>query len=136
MAVGVTVGSITDELGARSFVHSFFSTISVHCEPTGWSSRFPHLMNELYQGRFAARERLARARGTAAGQSDPEQFAPDGCGVGHREPPVQTAWGDTIASHITSLGDYFVSSTGREVFGILEEALAASAKEQRDAVLE
>ena len=52
MAVGVTVGSITNELGAPSFVHSFFSTISAHCEPIGWGSRFPHLMNELYQGRL------------------------------------------------------------------------------------
>lgn len=52
MGVGVSAGSITDELGAPSFVHSFFSTISAHCEPTGWGSRFPHLMNGLYQGRL------------------------------------------------------------------------------------
>ncbi|MNY42199.1 hypothetical protein D3C86_1770640 [compost metagenome] len=45
-------------------------------------------------------------------------------------------WGDNIASHITSLGNYFVSSTGRDVFDILEEALSASAEEQRDAVLQ
>ena len=53
MAVGVTVGSITDELGAASFVHAFFSTISAHCEPDGWGTSFPHLLNALYQGRLA-----------------------------------------------------------------------------------
>lgn len=41
MTVGMTVGSITDELGAPSFVHAFFSTISAHCEPTGRGSLFP-----------------------------------------------------------------------------------------------
>ncbi len=34
-----------------------------------------------------------------------------------------------------SLGNYFVSSTGGDVFQILEEALAASAEEKQDAVL-
>ncbi|BEP55577.1 hypothetical protein GmRootV118_28210 [Variovorax sp. V118] len=136
MAVGVTVGSITNELGAPSFVHSFFSTISAHCEPTGWGSCFPHLMNELYQGRLPhahaslALAELQQAKATLS-------KLPPACVVWDIEnrqskPP----WGDNIASHITSLGNYFVSSTGRDVFDILEEALSASAEEQRDAVLQ
>lgn len=48
------------------------------------------------------------------------------------EPP----WGDNISAHIRGLADYFLSSTGRDVFDILEEALAASAEEQQDAVLQ
>lgn len=136
MAVGVTVGSITDELGAPSFVHSFFSTISAHCEPAGWGSRFPHLMNELYQGRLPhvnALPALAELQQAKATLSDlpPTSVVWD---IENRKskPP----WGDNIASHITSLGNYFVSSTGREVFNILEEALAASAEEQLDAILQ
>ncbi|MGJ7542290.1 Imm70 family immunity protein [Variovorax sp. LT1R16] len=135
MAVGVTVGSITDELGAPSFVHSFFSTISAHCEPTGWGLRFPHLMNELYQGRLAhgnallALAELQQAKATLS-NLPPADVVWD---IENRQskPP----WGDNIAPHITSLGNYFVSSTGRDVFQILEEALEASAEERRDAVL-
>ncbi|MDM0078727.1 Imm70 family immunity protein [Variovorax sp. J2P1-59] len=136
MAVGVTVGSITDELGAPSFVHSFFSTISAHCEPTGWGSRFPHLMNELYQGRLPhvkallALAELQQAKATLS-NLPPASVVWD---IENRQP--KPPWGDTIAPHITSLGNYFVSSTGRDVFSILEEALAASAEERRDAVLE
>jgi hypothetical protein len=136
MAVGVTVGSITNELGAPSFVHSFFSTISAHCEPTGWGSRFPHLMNELYQGRLThvnallALAELQRAKVTLS--SLPPTSVVWDLENRHSKPP----WGDNIATHITSLGNYFVSSTGRDVFEILEEALAASAEEQRDAVLQ
>ncbi|MET3376423.1 hypothetical protein ABIC89_005502 [Variovorax boronicumulans] len=136
MAVGVTVGSITNELGAPSFVHSFFSTISAHCEPIGWGSRFPHLMNELYQGRLPhlnaslALAELQQAKATLS-NLPPTSVVWD---IENRQskPP----WGDNIAAHITSLGNYFVSSTGRDVFDILEEALSASAEEQRDVVLQ
>jgi hypothetical protein len=38
MAAGVTVGLVTGELGAPSFAHSFFSTISAHREPSGWGT--------------------------------------------------------------------------------------------------
>jgi len=87
MALGVTAGSITDELGAPSFVLSFFSTISAHCEPPGWGSRFLQLMNELYQARLP---------------------------------------------HVNSL---LVLTELRQAKAILNNALAASAEEQRDAVL-
>lgn len=135
MAVGVAVGSITDELGAPSFVHSFFSTISAHCEPAGWGSRLPHLMNELYVGRLPhasaslALQELRLAKATLS-SLPPSSVVWD---IENRQsmPP----WGDNIASHITSLGNYFVSSTGRDVFEILMEALTASADEQQDAVL-
>lgn len=132
MAVGVTVGAITDELGAASFVHSFFSTISVHCESNGWGSRFPHLMYELYQGHLPhanallALSELRRAKATLS-KLPPTSVVWD---IDNRlaRPP----WGDDIASDITSLGNYFVSSDGRDVFQILEEALAVSAKKKRD----
>lgn len=136
MAVGVTVGSITDELGAPSFVHSFFSTISAHCEPTGWGRRFPHLMNELYQGRLPhgnALLALAELRKAKATLSNlPHTSVVWDIENRQSKPP----WGDNIAPHITSLGNYFVSSTGRDVFQILEGALVASAEEQRDAILQ
>ncbi|MDQ0572319.1 hypothetical protein QFZ42_004153 [Variovorax paradoxus] len=136
MAIGVTVGSVTDELGAPSFVHSFFSTISAHCEPTGWGRRFPHLMNELYQGRLPhgnallALAELRQAKATLS-KLPPASVVWD---IENRQsnPP----WGDNIAPQITSLGNYFLSSTGRDVFQILEEALAASAEGRIDAVLQ
>ena len=68
MGVGITVGSITDEIGAPSFLHAFFSTVSAHCEPAGWGTRFPYLMKELYQGSLphtharAALAELAQAK--------------------------------------------------------------------------
>lgn len=136
MAVGLTVGSITSELGAPSFVHAFFSTISAHCEPGGWGSRFPHLMNALYQGRLPhanalqALEELRLAK-ASLGNLPPASVVWD---IENRQ--ARPPWGDNIAARITSLGNYFVSSTGRGVFEVLEEALAAAAEQRRDAVLQ
>lgn len=135
MTVAVTVGSISDELGAPSFVHAFFSTVSAHCEPEGWGSRFPHLMNELYQGRLAhgdallALGELGQAKATLSG------LPPSSVVWEIENRQSKPPWGGDIGPEITSLGDYFVSSTGRDVFGILQEALAASAEEQHDAIL-
>ncbi|SFP61369.1 Imm70 family immunity protein [Variovorax sp. 770b2] len=134
MAVGVTAGSITNELGAPSFVHSFFSTISAHCEPDGWGSQFPHLMNELYQGHLPhgnalrALDELRLAKATL-GKLPPSAVVWD---IENRQ--ARPPWGNNIASHITSLGNY--TSSGRDVFDVLERALAASAQERRDAVLQ
>jgi len=136
MAVGVTVGSITDELGAPSFVHSFFSTISAHCEPTGWGRRFPHLMNELYQGRLPHGNALLALAELQQAKATLSNLPPTSVVWDLENRQSKPPWGDNIAPHITSLGNYFMSSTGRDVFQILEGALVASAEEQRDAVLQ
>ncbi|WP_440110927.1 Imm70 family immunity protein [Acidovorax sp. BL-A-41-H1] len=136
MAVGVRVGSITDELGASSFVHSSFSTISAHCEPSGWGSRFPHMMNELYRGRLPHANALLALGELHAARAILINLPPASVVWDIDNRLSRPPWGDNIASHITNLSNYFVSSTGRDVFGIFEEALAASAEERRDAVLE
>ena len=136
MAVGVTVGSITDELGAPSFVHSFFSTISAHCEPTGWGRRFPHLMNELYQGRLPHGNALLALAELQQAKATLSNLPPTSVVWDLENRQSKPPWGDNIAPHITSLGNHFMSSTGRDVFRILEGALVASANEQRDAVLQ
>ena len=56
MTVGIKVGSNTDKIGSPAFLHAFFSTISGNLEPNGWGSRFPAIMNKLYQGSISALE--------------------------------------------------------------------------------
>jgi hypothetical protein len=136
MAVGIRVGSITDEIGAPSFLHAFFSTISAHCEPKGWGTRFPYLMNELYRGRLPA----AHATGALAELREAKTSLsklPSSAVVWDVENrAARPPWGDRIAPEITDLGNYFVSSTGRDVFELLEEALSAAAEEKTDAIIE
>ncbi|MEP1539944.1 MAG: immunity 70 family protein [Marinobacter sp.] len=135
MAVGVTVGSITGEIGAGSFVHSFFSTVSVHCETNGWGSRYPRLMNELYQGHLPSSHAIAAIEELRDAKSVLDKIPPSEVVWDAENRDAQPPWGTNISSDITSLGNYFVSSTGRDVFALLEEVLQVSADRQEDVSL-
>lgn len=128
MGVAIQVGSIADEIGSAAFFHAFFSTISVRLEPNGWGSRFPLLMRHLYHGELPS--------GLAAGALVELEEV---CSELGRLPPSEVVWdaenrsakppwGDNISSDITSLGNYFVSSTGRDLFDLLREALQAASE--------
>ena len=47
MAVGLKLGSITDEIGTSDFFHSFFLTIAGNLEPKGWGTKFPVIMKAI-----------------------------------------------------------------------------------------
>jgi 2,3-bisphosphoglycerate-dependent phosphoglycerate mutase len=135
MTVGIKVGSILDEIGTSSFVHAFFSTVSVHCEPNGWGSRYPHLMNELYQGCLPHAHANEALGELLHAKAQLEKLPPSQMVWDIEDRNAQPPWGSNIAATITNLGNYFVSSTGRDLFGLLEEALAAAAEKKQDAIL-
>jgi 2,3-bisphosphoglycerate-dependent phosphoglycerate mutase len=113
-------------LGTPDFIFAFFSTVRVRLEPTGWGSRFPTVMNELYGGELAPehapaalaeldqiREELRRLPPSALvwDAEDLSQPAPPG---------VREAAAD--------LAGCFVTEGGREVFDPIGEALAYAAR--------
>jgi 2,3-bisphosphoglycerate-dependent phosphoglycerate mutase len=126
MAVGFRVGSIVDEIGTQDFLHAFFSTISHHLEPSGWGSRFPELMNELYQGKLESGKTAKALADLSTIKRELAQHRPDEVMWDIENPSARPPWGDNISKEITDLSNYFVTSTGKDVFGVLEECLKAS----------
>ncbi|MEQ6334286.1 immunity 70 family protein [Sphingobium sp. MK2] len=123
MAVGIKLGSITDEIGTSDFFNAFFSTIAGNLEPKGWGTRFPALMNKLYAGELAQSD-----AGTALHELDqvgreltslPASKVIWDIEDRGKIPP----WGDNIADTITDLSNYFVTSTGRDLISTLREVL-------------
>lgn len=53
MTVGFRVWRIIYEIGTADFLHAVFSTISHHLEPDGWGTKYPELMNDLFQGKMS-----------------------------------------------------------------------------------
>lgn len=53
MAVGFKVKYYWYQIGRGDFLHSFFSTVAYNLENENWGSRFPIIMNELYQGKMS-----------------------------------------------------------------------------------
>ena len=56
MPVGLKVDFLWYPIGTGDFVHAFFSTICYNLEEKKWGSRFPCLMNDLYQGELSYKD--------------------------------------------------------------------------------
>ena len=59
------------------FLHAFFSTVCGRLENGKWGSRFPHLMNELYQGVLPVKHLAAGTEELSQIKQELAQFAPD-----------------------------------------------------------
>ena len=123
MEVGIKVGGNIDKIGSPAFLHAFFSTISGNLEPDGWGSKFPALMNKLYQGSISPPEVTAAIEELCTIQKELSKLPP-GKVIGDikdisRQPP----WGKTLPKEITSLGNYFITTGGHDLVLILLDAL-------------
>lgn len=132
MAVGFRVDFLWYQVGRGDFLHSFFSTICFHLEEGRWGSKYPYLMNKLYQGslewedvRFAREELTSVKNGLS--ELNPAEVIWDIDDLSKRPP-----WGDDISNEITNLSNYFVTSDGRDlisvIFTVFDEAEAEKHK--------
>jgi 2,3-bisphosphoglycerate-dependent phosphoglycerate mutase len=123
MTVGVQVGNIINEVGSADFFHSFFSTISYHLEPDGWGTNYPELMKEMYQGKLLAKHAAKVHQDLLFIREQLKAFLPDQVIWDIDDLSARPPWGNTISSHVTDLSNYFVTSTGRDLFDVLLECL-------------
>ncbi len=123
MAVGIKVGCITDEIGTPDFFHAFFSTVSANLEVNGWGTRFPILMGKLYQGRLEPNFADIAIMELRQIQRELCCLTPDKVVWDIESRSKLPPWGQEISPDIRSLGDYFITSTGRDLISTLIEAL-------------
>ena len=126
---GFTVGFYWFQIGTGDFLHSFFSTVALRLENGLWGSKYPVIMNELYQGELPANktdlaiDELIQIKEGLRGLSS-EQVVWDIEDLS-KQPP----WGNKISPDITDLSSYFVTSDGEDFIGVLERALKTAAEE-------
>ncbi|AOP16109.1 hypothetical protein ACH95_22605 [Bacillus glycinifermentans] len=136
MAVGFKVKYYWYQVGHGDFLHSFFSTVSYHLEENGWGSKYPFLLNKLYQGKLEseniskALEELEDIKEQLKNYS-PSQVVWDIEDISKRPP-----WGDNISEEITDLSNYFVTSDGEDFIKILKSALEKGLKTNSDVYIE
>ena len=121
MGVGIRVGSVIDEIGAPDFLNAFFSTISKNLEPEGWGSRFPSLLIDLYQGKLGNADVPRAQRELLDARSELQDLPPSKVVWDYSNPQIEPPWGKYISSHISNMSEYFVTSTGRNVFDVIYE---------------
>ncbi|KFI04973.1 hypothetical protein JN25_00310 [Bacillus sp. BSC154] len=136
MAVGFKVKYYWYQVGHGDFLHSFFSTVSYHLEEQGWGSKYPHLLNELYQGKLetknieAALEELKDIKEKLKEYS-PSQVIWDIEDINKRPP-----WGDNISEDITDLSNYFVTSDGEDFISLLKSVLEKGLKTKSEVLID
>lgn len=133
--VGFKVGCIWYEIGAASFLHSFFSTVAYNLEGGNWGTRFPLIMNELYQGELTnANVPNAKVELNTI-ESELKNLSPDKVIWDMEDLGKQPPWGTRISNQITDLSNYFVTSDGRDFLTIFHKALDDAIEIKTDIII-
>lgn len=117
MTVGIKVGSIVSEVGSANFLNAFFSTIRGLIDRDG--TKYPVVCHDLYRGRVLAtlaydahielvsiQKQFERLSATELIWDIEDLIA---------TPPFENA----VRLDRPSLVDYFVTTTGRNLFSVL-----------------
>lgn len=120
-------------IGTADFLHTFFSTVCGWLENGKWGSRFPHLMNELYQGVLPVKHLAAGTEELSQIKQELAQFAPDQVIWDIDDRSLTPSWGDNISDDITDLSNYFVTIEGEDFLSVFAAALDKA--QQRNASL-
>lgn len=120
-------------IGTADFLHAFFSTVCGRLENGKWGSRFPHLMNELYQGVLPVKHLAAGTEELSQIKQELAQFAPDQVIWDIDDRSLTPSWGDNISDDITDLSNYFVTIEGEDFLSVFAAALDKA--QQRNASL-
>ena len=110
-------------IGTADFLHSFFSTVCGRLENGKWGSRYPYLMNELYQGMLSAEHLAAGAEELVQIKKNLARFAPIQVFSHIDDRSLTPPWGDNISDDITDLSNYFVTSDGNDFLTVFSAAL-------------
>ena len=133
MAVGFKVMFFWYQIGTGDFLHSFFSTVAYNLENGRWGSRFPVIMNELYQGKLARENTDKALEELRIIRKELQKFSPEKVVWDIEDLSKQPPWGKNISKDITNLSNYFVTSSGDDFLTVFSRALE-QAKEVNAAI--
>lgn len=123
MVVSLKVGFRLYTIGSPDFFHCFFSTVYKRLENDQWGSRFPIIMNNLYQGELSFDKVEQAIQELKEMQLEFRKFDPTMVVWDFEDLSKMPPWGDNISSEIHDLSEYFVTSEGEDLFDILFLAL-------------
>ena len=123
MAVGFCVKFYWFQIGTGDFLHSFFSTVAFNLENKKWGSRFPIIMNKLYQGKLEVEDVDKAIEELKVIQKELMAYGPEKVIWDIEDLSKQPPWGKKISKDITDLSNYFVTSDGEDFLSVFFRAL-------------
>lgn len=130
MAIGFQIDFLWYQVGTPDFLHAFFSTISYNLEDNIWGSKYPIMMNELYQGELNWEDASKAIEELKIIQEELKKFSPEHVVWDIEDISKQPPWGNNISTDITDLSNYFVTSDGRDLISVIYLALNDSISEK------
>ena len=121
--VGFKVGCIWYEIGAASFLHSFFSTVAYNLECGNWGTR---LANANVPNAKVELNTI---------ENELKNLSPDKAIWDIEDLTKQPPWGNKISNQITDLSNYFITSDGRDFLTIFQNALDAAIEIKKDVII-
>ncbi len=121
--VGFKVKYYWFQIGSGDFLFSFFSTVAYNLENQKWGSKFPVIMNELYQGELNSTHIPEAINELEQIKQGLAKLSPDKVIWDIKNLSAQSPWGTNISSDITNLLNYFVTSDGEDFITIFNHAL-------------
>ena len=135
MSVAFCLNDEIIEIGSSDFLKSFFYTISYHLEPDGWGTRYPELVNDLYDGKAEASKAIILINSLQEIRTELKQFPPDEIIWDIYNLESKPPWGNNISSDITSLSNYFVTGLGEDLFDVFIQVLEKQVENGGDLTL-
>jgi 2,3-bisphosphoglycerate-dependent phosphoglycerate mutase len=131
MSVGIQLDDGLFDLGSSDEVHAFFSNISFHLEERvnffrtkgGWGSRFPILLNELYQGELSKASAQGAVKELEIVKEELRKITPDKAIWDIDDLSLSPPGSENIDPAIQDLHDYFLTNDGEFIIDVLEKAL-------------
>lgn len=123
MAVGFKANFYWFQIGTSSFLHSFFSTVCYNLEKKNWGSKYPYIMNELYQGMLKQKNITVALKELKEIKSGLSLLSPDKVIWDIDNLELSPPWGTDIAPTITDLSNYFITSEGEDFLSVFDSAL-------------
>lgn len=130
------VGNISYEIGTASFLYSFFSTVAYKLEKGRWGSRFPMIMNELYQGQLSFEKILVAKQELKQIKKELSLFLPDQVVWDIDDLSKQPPWKNYISHTITSLENYFVTCDGQDFIEVFQNTLDTAIEIKEDVLIQ
>lgn len=131
MEVGIRVGPIISVVGPPPVLHAFFSTISANLEHEEWGSRYPELMNELFQGHLDHAKANKVLHDLTEIESQLKTLSRSNA-VWDFDNPNAVSLPQYINRHAKDLSTYFITSTNRDLLTVLLDQLKQSVQYGED----
>lgn len=98
-----------------------FTTISYHLEPNGWGTKYPLLLNKLYNGKLKYKYIKDAIKEIDEIKESLKNYSPSQVIWDIEDISKTPPWGDNISDEITDLSNYFVTSDGEDLITILKK---------------